>query len=133
MKRKPRKSTITLLAMAVLAAAAGYLLVGGKDSGAVRATSDVTTETAAERAGARVLPTDPELAVTWPAIERGLELLGCAKVLKVLDIGAVGSLLLEEIVNPAGHQLQMLHLAPRHGSRFAESPDGVGAEVIECV
>ncbi|KRQ12634.1 hypothetical protein AOQ71_15920 [Bradyrhizobium manausense] len=72
-------------------------------------------------------------AVTWLAIERGLELLSCAKVLKVLDIGAVGSLLLEEIVDSAGHQLQMLHLAPRHRSRFAESSDGVGAEVIECV
>ncbi|MDA9445664.1 hypothetical protein XI00_26465 [Bradyrhizobium sp. CCBAU 21359] len=72
-------------------------------------------------------------AVTGPAIERGLELLSCPKVLKVLDIGPVGSFLLEEIVDPAGHQLQMFQPALWHGSRFAESSDGVGAEIVECV
>jgi hypothetical protein len=71
--------------------------------------------------------------VTWPSIERALELLGRAKVVKMLNIGTVGSFLLEEIVDPAGHQLQVLHPAPRHGSRFAESSDGVGAEIVECV
>ncbi|SPP92775.1 protein of unknown function [Bradyrhizobium vignae] len=58
---------------------------------------------------------------------------GLREVLKVMDIGTVGSLPLEEIVDPIGHQLQMLHAAPRHGSRFAESSHRVGSEVIECV
>jgi hypothetical protein len=72
-------------------------------------------------------------AVTWLAIERAFKLLGCAEIVQVLDIGAVGSLFLEEIVDPSGHQLQMLHPAPRHGSRFAESSHRVGPKVIECV
>ena len=63
MKTKARKSTLTMLAMAVLAAAVGYVVTGGKDSGAVRANSGVTTATAAERAGAPVMPTDAHLKI----------------------------------------------------------------------
>jgi hypothetical protein len=39
---------------------AGYLLIGGKNSGAP-ADSGVTTEQAAAQVGAKVLPTDPPL------------------------------------------------------------------------
>ncbi len=72
-------------------------------------------------------------AVTRPTVESTLKLLSCAKVLKMLDIGTVGSLLLKEIVDPAGHQLQMFHLAARHGSGLAKGSNGVGAEVIEGI
>jgi hypothetical protein len=43
--------------------AASYLLIGKKDSGAVHADSEVTTDQAAAQAGARVLPSDPKLKV----------------------------------------------------------------------
>ena len=42
---------------------AGYLLIGGKQSGAVHVDSGVTTEQAASQAGAKVLPTDAPLKV----------------------------------------------------------------------
>jgi hypothetical protein len=38
--------------------AGGELLLGGKDSGAVHADAGMTTELAAAKAGARLLPTD---------------------------------------------------------------------------
>ena len=41
----------------------GYVLVGGKDPGKVRANAGVTTEQAATEAGAKVLPTDPALKI----------------------------------------------------------------------
>ena len=64
MKRKTNKfSAISVVAMALLAVIVGYLLIGGKDSGAVHADSGVTTEKAAASAGAKVLPTDPKLKV----------------------------------------------------------------------
>lgn len=54
-------------------------------------------------------------------IERPLELLRCAEVLEVLHVRSVSGFFLEEIVNSPGHQLQMLHLAPRHRAGPAKS------------
>jgi hypothetical protein len=55
-------------------------------------------------------------------IERGLEFLRRPEVLKVPRVRAISGLFLEEIVNPIGHELQMLHPALRHRSGFAKSP-----------
>lgn len=41
----------------------GYLLTGRKDSDIAQANPGVTTDQAAARAGARVLPTDPQLKI----------------------------------------------------------------------
>ena len=63
--RKKRKAR-WLIASGTAAMAwlvAGYLLIGGRNSGAVRADSGVTTEQAAAKAGARVLPTLSKLKV----------------------------------------------------------------------
>ena len=72
-------------------------------------------------------------AVIWPAIERALELLSCAKIVEVLRVRAESRLLLEEVIDPADHKLQVLHPAFRHRSRLAKSSDGVGAEIVERV
>jgi hypothetical protein len=60
--RKPRWITASGVLL-IAAIAAGYLMIGGKDSGAVHANYGVTTEQAAAHAGAKVLPTDPNLKV----------------------------------------------------------------------
>jgi hypothetical protein len=41
----------------------GYLVIGGKDSGAVHADSGIKTEQAAADAGAKVRTTDPKLKI----------------------------------------------------------------------
>jgi hypothetical protein len=51
----------------------------------------------------------------------------------VLRVRAVGGLLFEEIIDPAGHKLQMLHSALRHRSSSAKSSDGIGTEVVKSV
>ena len=43
--------------------ALAYLMIGGKDSGAVHADVGVTTEQAAAKADAKVLPTGPPLKI----------------------------------------------------------------------
>lgn len=60
MKRKAQGSLLALIG-AVLLAAAGYLLVSGKDPGTVQAHTGVTTEQAAAQAGAQLLPRDSKL------------------------------------------------------------------------
>src|SRR4051812_43250402 len=47
-------------------------------------------------------------AVIGPTLERFLKLLRCPEVLKVLRVRGIGGLFLEEIVDSAGRQLQML-------------------------
>jgi hypothetical protein len=47
-------------------------------------------------------------AAIHPTVERSLKLLRCTEVLKVLRVRAISGLLLEEIINSPGHQLQML-------------------------
>ncbi|MCP3398944.1 MULTISPECIES: hypothetical protein [unclassified Bradyrhizobium] len=63
--RKKRNSRFLIASGTVIAAslAASYLLIGKKNSGAVHADSEVTTDQAAAQAGARVLPSDPKLKV----------------------------------------------------------------------
>jgi hypothetical protein len=68
-----------------------------------------------------------------PIIQRPLELLGCPEVLEVLHVGAVCGLFLEEIIDPSGQQLQMLHPAVRHGPGLTQSSDSVSPEVVESV
>jgi hypothetical protein len=68
-----------------------------------------------------------------PTVERSLKLLRCAEVLEVLRVRAISGFFLEQIIDAAGHQLQMLHPAMRHRSRLAKSSDGVGPEVVKCV
>ena len=63
MKRKARTSTLAVVGLVVLAAAAFYLLTGGKNAGVVHADTGITTQKAANAAGARVLPSDPKLKV----------------------------------------------------------------------
>jgi len=72
-------------------------------------------------------------AVTWAAIERALELLSCAKILEVLRVRAESRLLLEEVIDPADHKLQVLHPALRHRPRLTKSSDSVGTEIVERV
>ena len=62
-KRTARKSLLIFAALLGFGVAAGFLLIGGRDFGAVHADSGVTTEAAAGAAGARVQPTDPPLKV----------------------------------------------------------------------
>jgi len=50
------------IAMALLAGATGFFLIGGKESDHARADKGVTTETAATDAGAQVTP-EPKLRV----------------------------------------------------------------------
>ena len=59
--RTTTQGSLLVLIAALLLGAAGYLLIGGKDSGAVHAESGVTTEQAAAQAGAQVLPTVSKL------------------------------------------------------------------------
>lgn len=77
--------------------------------------------------------TSSVLADVGLTIERPLELLRCLEVLKVLRVRGVSSLFLQEIIDAARHQLQMLQPAPRHRSGLAKSPDRVGTEIIKCV
>ncbi|MBV9561986.1 MAG: hypothetical protein JOY90_16310 [Bradyrhizobium sp.] len=56
------RSCIAAAAVALIAAAALYLLPIAKDS-SVRADAGVTTKRTAEAAGATVLPTDPKLKI----------------------------------------------------------------------
>lgn len=63
MKRKAQKSWLVVATMALLGSLVGYLLIGSKDSGTIHADSGATTETAATAAGARVLPTEPQLKI----------------------------------------------------------------------
>ena len=51
------------IAMALLAGATGFFLIGGKESDQARADKGVTTETAATAAGAQVTPREPKLRV----------------------------------------------------------------------
>jgi low affinity Fe/Cu permease len=51
------------IAMALLAGAIGFFLVGEKESGEARADKDATTETAATAASAQVTPTEPKLRI----------------------------------------------------------------------
>jgi hypothetical protein len=52
------------IALGLLTAAlAGYLLIGGKHADVGQADSKLTTETAAQAAGANVTPTQPRLSV----------------------------------------------------------------------
>ena len=51
------------IAMALLAGATGFFLIGGKESDQARADKGVTTETAATDAGAQVTPREPKLRV----------------------------------------------------------------------
>jgi hypothetical protein len=62
-KKALQLSAFSMIGMMLTAIVVGYLLVGGKDGGAVRADAGVTTEKAAASAGAQVLPTDPKLTV----------------------------------------------------------------------
>jgi hypothetical protein len=61
-KRQARRSIMAITALAFVAGAAVCLL-GGENSQTVQAHSGATTGTAAAAAGARVLPTDPQLKV----------------------------------------------------------------------
>jgi hypothetical protein len=63
--RKKRKAQWLTASGALLIAAIvlGYLVIGGKDSGAVHADSGIKTEQAAADAGAKVRPTDPKLKI----------------------------------------------------------------------
>ena len=54
---------ILVIAMALLAGATGFFLIGGKESDQARADKGVTTETAATDAGAQVTPREPKLRV----------------------------------------------------------------------
>jgi hypothetical protein len=56
-------STFSVVAVALVAAIASYLLIGVKDSGALHADAGVTTEKAAASVGAKVFPTDPKLKI----------------------------------------------------------------------
>jgi hypothetical protein len=62
-KSNAQKFSVVSAVVMPLAAIVGYLLIGGKDSGAVQADSGVTTEKAAAWASAQVLSTDPKLKV----------------------------------------------------------------------
>src|SRR4029079_5533173 len=65
--------------------------------------------------------------------ERSLKLLRCPEVLEVLRVRAIGGFFLEQIIDAASHQLQLLRPAMRHRSRLAKSSDSVGPEVVKCV
>jgi len=54
---------ILVIAMALLAGATGFFLIGGKESDQARADKGVTSETAATAAGAQVTPREPKLRV----------------------------------------------------------------------
>ena len=66
-------------------------------------------------------------------IERPLELLRCAEVLEVLHVWSVSGLCLQEVINSSNHKLQVLHLALRHRAGLAQSPDGIGTEIIKGI
>ena len=64
MKKKAQQlSAFSMMGMVLAAVVVGYLLVGGKNGGAVRADAGMATEKAAVSAGAQVLPTAPKLKV----------------------------------------------------------------------
>jgi hypothetical protein len=66
-------------------------------------------------------------------VERSLEPLRGPEVLEVLRVRALGSLLLEEIVDSPRHELQMPHPASRHRTGLAKSSDRIGTKVIERI
>jgi hypothetical protein len=61
--RRAKNECFQILAIAMLAGATGFFLIGGKESDQARAGKGVTTETAATDAGAQVTPREPKLRV----------------------------------------------------------------------
>jgi hypothetical protein len=65
-KTNASKSLAIAIAMAVLAGATGFFLIGGKEPDQARADKGAmteTTETAVTAAGAQLTPTEPKLRV----------------------------------------------------------------------
>jgi len=71
--------------------------------------------------------------VIGPLIDRLLKLLRCPKVLKVLGVRTIRGLFLEEIIDPPGHKLKVLHPALWHRSGLAKGSDRKGAKVVKCI
>ena len=61
--QKTNASKSLAIAMAVLAGATGFFLIGGKEPDQARADKGAMTETTATAAGAQLTPTEPKLRV----------------------------------------------------------------------